>query len=514
MDIETTLVKIKLEDSEWTDISQVFDYKRITVKNLGGSPISLLMIDSEAVIPDIDEYIEEEKIDPVEIGGVTYEVSCKDGETILAKALTGSGELSVRLFGTVDPSEDLPTIANHFNEITSGLNKELSEHKLDKANPHEVTKEQVGLGNVPNQVVDDLLDKDEEDTGLSTIGAVRDVYELLQGHCCDDANPHKVTKDQVGLSLVENFGIASEQDAKDETCVNKYMTPASTATAIWQHAELAYSTQPEQVTAGQVFKRPEDWLYDEMSPISNLVEILDNLKVKVNTGLQVSFAYEGRSILSNVLENELEFTFPPDASIGIHYLYVDLDENKNIVKVGSTLNEPYEDYFRRPLNGDFFNIARCIMYDSELNPLRRVYISKIYIDNVNTSEDLDNTINERKIVNIVNVPVGNSTILPIILDKEINLGDKVILDNPYIAPTEMYAQVKYKDKWGETGWNDQMGVLAYPNPDSKNTSIIVQFGLMGYIASSTASGNALGVEESVIKSDGLKFNVVVTRRYR
>lgn len=45
-------------------------------------------------------------------------------------------------------------------------------------------------------------------------------------------NPHNVTKGMVGLGNVENYGIATETEAKTGTPNNKYMTPLRTAQAI------------------------------------------------------------------------------------------------------------------------------------------------------------------------------------------------------------------------------------------------------------------------------------------
>lgn len=47
-------------------------------------------------------------------------------------------------------------------------------------------------------------------------------------HLNNFLNPHHVTKTQVGLSNVENFGVASEAEAQAGTATDKYMTPFST----------------------------------------------------------------------------------------------------------------------------------------------------------------------------------------------------------------------------------------------------------------------------------------------
>lgn len=61
---------------------------------------------------------------------------------------------------------------------------ELKKHTDDKSNPHLVTKEQVGLGNVLNNV--------------------QATKEEFDEHLNDTLNPHSVTKSQVGLANVLN----------------------------------------------------------------------------------------------------------------------------------------------------------------------------------------------------------------------------------------------------------------------------------------------------------------------
>ena len=60
----------------------------------------------------------------------------------------------------------------------------------------------------------------------------------LQAHIVDDTNPHAVTKTQVGLGNVQDFGIADQAEAEAGTADNKYMTPLRTAQAIAELASL------------------------------------------------------------------------------------------------------------------------------------------------------------------------------------------------------------------------------------------------------------------------------------
>lgn len=97
-------------------------------------------------------------------------------------------------------------------------------------NPHGVTKEQVGLGNVDN---------------------VKQATKAeFDAHVSNKDNPHGVTKSQVGLGNVQNYGIATEAEAKAGTVNNKYMTPQRTKQAIDEHANR--TDNPHGVTKEQV----------------------------------------------------------------------------------------------------------------------------------------------------------------------------------------------------------------------------------------------------------------------
>lgn len=58
------------------------------------------------------------------------------------------------------------------------------------------------------------------------------VEAKLNQHAADKNNPHGVTKNQVGLSSVQNYGIATQAEAETGTSTVKYMTPERTSQAI------------------------------------------------------------------------------------------------------------------------------------------------------------------------------------------------------------------------------------------------------------------------------------------
>ena len=107
----------------------------------------------------------------------------------------------------------------------------VTEHLSNTSNPHGVNKEDVGLGQVPNYamaVVDDV-NNSAANKFLSpklmrdwVTGYVQPVFD----HASNVANPHHVNKDQVGLGLVQNFSVATIDEAITGSATDKYMTPA------------------------------------------------------------------------------------------------------------------------------------------------------------------------------------------------------------------------------------------------------------------------------------------------
>lgn len=138
------------------------------------------------------------------------------------------------------------SIVNTQTELNR-VNQESINHSTNTANPHGVTKSQVGLGNVSNysiatqaeaeagtsssnfmtpqrtkQAIDKLqavksvagktehIELDKNDVGLSNVDDVKQASKSeFNDHINNLSNPHGVTKDQLGLGNVENKSSAS-----------------------------------------------------------------------------------------------------------------------------------------------------------------------------------------------------------------------------------------------------------------------------------------------------------------
>lgn len=157
----------------------------------------------------------------------------------------------VQNFATATPEQAAAGTANNLYitplglaaNITLGVGQDLLNHTSDQDNPHRVTKEQVGLGLVSNfRPATDAEAALAAATNLYITPANgRKMVEAVAGglldvHTTDFNNPHRVTKAQVGLSLVQNFSIATEEEAVDGTLNIRYMTPLSTKQAIDKQA--------------------------------------------------------------------------------------------------------------------------------------------------------------------------------------------------------------------------------------------------------------------------------------
>ena len=108
---------------------------------------------------------------------------------------------------------------------------------------------QITVGNTDNVTV--LIDKslvyatqDDMDQAITNVTTkintdVGAVNTALTNHINNKSNPHKVTKGQVGLGSVVNYGIASQQEAQNGSVDNKYMTPLKTKQAVQAYGVIS-----------------------------------------------------------------------------------------------------------------------------------------------------------------------------------------------------------------------------------------------------------------------------------
>lgn len=116
------------------------------------------------------------------------------------------------------------------NQTTNKANQaDLTGHIQNQNNPHNVTKQQVGLGNVTN--VEQASKQDFQNhlnnhnnphsvtkaqVGLGNVVNVEQASKVdFDTHTTNHNNPHNVTKQQVGLGNVDNIRQASYESVED-----------------------------------------------------------------------------------------------------------------------------------------------------------------------------------------------------------------------------------------------------------------------------------------------------------
>ena len=168
--------------------------------------------------------------------------------TVTDSNLTASRVLVSNSSGKIAASSSITTTElGYLDGVTSKIqtqldskasNEALLAHIADTDNPHSVTKDQVGLGNVDN-----TSDRDKPVSSAQRIAIAeaeermrenRDtIYNILTTHREDNNNPHSVTKAQIGLGDVENKSSATIRDELTKSNVTTALgyTPPTTDTA-------------------------------------------------------------------------------------------------------------------------------------------------------------------------------------------------------------------------------------------------------------------------------------------
>jgi hypothetical protein len=173
------------------------------------------------------------------------------------------------LMGDIASHDEIYRYIDHFfdqlDAQTNAVLDALNNHKSDMGNPHNTTKTQVGLGLVDNFATANQAQAEAGTandlfmTPLSVKQAINFIAgTALQAHLANLANPHQVTKAQVGLGNVDNFLTATQAEAVAGTSANRFMTPLGVAQAIAAQAgaaltaHIADTTNPHATTKAQV----------------------------------------------------------------------------------------------------------------------------------------------------------------------------------------------------------------------------------------------------------------------
>lgn len=180
-------------------------------------------------------------------------------ERVRTAILVGDSATHDAIYRYIDQQDQ--AYSGQITAVQSGLNS----HVQNQNNPHNTTKAQVGLGNVDNFATATTVEaqggtvNNKFMTPLRTAEAIStQAGQLINNHVNNQNNPHNVTKAQVGLGNVPNYGIASQAEAEQGGSNSVFMTPVRTAQAIQQQAIVplnnfaARTDNPHQVNKTQV----------------------------------------------------------------------------------------------------------------------------------------------------------------------------------------------------------------------------------------------------------------------
>lgn len=194
------------------------------------------------IIPS-DYFSNPEFIDQVEDGEDAYAVFTRDGDDVNFSGWT--------------PKEEIAT------------KSELTAHIDDKNNPHEVTKTQVGLGNVDN--TSDL----NKPISTATQTALNAIQTQIDGKQPKSASAYNMGNTSGGWTAMST----SQQDALNSGATTTNITQIGTnTTTIGNH--IANTNNPHNVTATQVGLGNVDNTSDADKPISTATQ--DALDLKAN----------------------------------------------------------------------------------------------------------------------------------------------------------------------------------------------------------------------------------------
>lgn len=152
--------------------------------------------------------------------GSTIVLAATDVQALPISGGTMTGAIAMggnKITGLGTPTEDGDAATKKYaDETANAVQSALDTHIADKANPHGVTKAQVGLENVDNvkQWADSNHPTTIEGYGITDAASASELSALtekvntnttnISDHIANVSNPHSVTKAQVGLGNVDN----------------------------------------------------------------------------------------------------------------------------------------------------------------------------------------------------------------------------------------------------------------------------------------------------------------------
>lgn len=169
----------------------------------------------------------------------------------------------------IDDFVGMSEVVDQLEDITDAINQKtaggMADHVNAKNNPHEVSKDQVGLGlvdNFPTAAPAEATGGTANNRFMTPLRTKQLIdataTAALSNHMGDTTNPHGVTKTQVGLGNVQNYAVPTQAEAEAGASNARYMTPLRTREAIEAIVGVAFNahvnnlSNPHGVTKAQV----------------------------------------------------------------------------------------------------------------------------------------------------------------------------------------------------------------------------------------------------------------------
>ena len=185
----------------------------------------------------------------------------------------------------LDSNETLATSKAVFLLKTDFTNR-ISDHIDNFENPHKVTKKQVGLGNLPNATTDSMYDSDVETLVVAKV--TNDILKMIQSHEGDLNNPHNVTKEQLGIGNIPTETTDSMYDAStDKIPVAKVTNDLY----LYISDHVGSRDNPHNVTTEQIKAAPLEHTHKvaDITDISTITNQLAELNTRIiNTETKIN----------------------------------------------------------------------------------------------------------------------------------------------------------------------------------------------------------------------------------
>jgi hypothetical protein len=271
----------------------------------------------------------------------------------------------------------------------------------------------------------------------------------------------------------QQVALATEQAVRAEAAAN----------VAEQASSKAYA--PQSIIKATLGPRPDLWGPEDCdAPVASLSRS-DNV-VTVEAGLQVAYADNGRVQLSEELVSPQVVDLSSAVS-GTHYIYADISEDGKFAGFGHTATKPMVGTERSGA-GDLYNPATVTMYDTNDNPIRRVYLGW-----VGKYDSAITVVRCYIIGDSVTLPVNNG--LPIALNTQYTLSYPFPVSYKDLIVRE-FAEIKINDVWysaKSSGYEAQSGVGI--NPQKSSIAVVSKadallHGLPGATGSAYSGSNA------------------------